>query len=56
MDRWFLQVVNQAFIDPSLDWLMVAVTVGAVPGLPLIGWLLMRRRHAVGLDAAPRWV
>lgn len=45
MDRWFLQVVNQAFVHPGLDWLMVAVTVGAVPGLPLIGWLLMRRQR-----------
>lgn len=45
MDRWFLQVVNQAFVHPGLDWLMVAVTVGAVPGLPLVGWLLMRRQR-----------
>lgn len=45
MDRWFLQLVNQAFVYPGLDWLMVALTVGAIPALPLVGWLLIGRQR-----------
>lgn len=46
MDQWFLQVVNQQWTHPVLDVVMVAVTVGAIPGLPLLGWGLLRSRHA----------
>lgn len=49
MDRWFLQIVNQAFVYPGLDWLMVALTVGAIPALPLLGWwLIWRQRPRLG--------
>lgn len=46
MDQWFLQLVNQQWVHPILDGVMVAVTVGAIPGLPLLGWLLTRRRQS----------
>jgi undecaprenyl-diphosphatase len=46
MDQWLLQVINQEWTHPVLDVLMVAVTVGAIPGAPLLGWGLLRGRHA----------
>lgn len=46
MDQWFLQVVNQAFVYPGLDGLMVALTVGAIPALPLVGCFLIGRQRA----------
>lgn len=46
MDQWLLHLINQQWVHPVLDWLMVAVTVGALPGLPLLAWGLARRRHA----------
>lgn len=45
MDRWFLQLVNQTLVSPEMDWLMVALTVGAIPALPLVGWLLIWRQR-----------
>lgn len=46
MDQWVLQVVNQQWTHPVLDGVMVAVTVGAIAGLPLLGWRLTRSQHA----------
>ncbi len=48
MDQWFLQVANQQWIHPFLDVVMVAVTVGAIPGLPMLGWGVMRRQPKLG--------
>lgn len=45
MDQWFLQLANQQWVHPVLDWIMVAITMGALPGLPLLGWGLIRRRQ-----------
>lgn len=45
MDQWLLHLVNQQWTHPVLDVVMVAVTVGAIPGLPLLGWGLLRRRQ-----------
>lgn len=45
MDQWFLQVVNHAFVSPGLDWLMVALTIGAIPALPLVGGVLIWRQR-----------
>lgn len=49
MDRWFLQLMNQTLVSPGADGLMVALTVGAIPALPLIGWwLIWRQRPRLG--------
>lgn len=46
MDQWFLQLVNQQWTHPMLDVIMVLITVGAIPGLPLLGWGLIRGRQS----------
>jgi len=46
MDQWFLQLINQQWTHPILDVIMVVVTVGAIPGLPLLSWGLIRGRQA----------
>lgn len=46
MDQWLLQQVNQQWTHPVLDVIMILVTVGAIPALPLLGWGLTRGRQA----------
>lgn len=48
MDRWVLDLVNGVLVHPLLDFAMIAVTLGALPALPLVGWGMLRTRHAGG--------
>lgn len=48
MDQWILQLVNRQWVHPVLDVVLIAVTVGAIPGLPLLGWGVMRRQSWLG--------
>jgi membrane-associated phospholipid phosphatase len=44
MDQWLLQLTNGVLVHPLLDIVMVAVTLGALPLLPLVGWRMKRRQ------------
>lgn len=45
MDLWILQVVNQLLIHPTLDSVMMVLTIGSVVAFPLFAWRLIGTRQ-----------
>ena len=58
MDRFVLELVNQQWTTPLLDWLMIGLTTVGLALLPLIGYLLWRRgrsAHVRQIGVAILW-
>lgn len=46
MDRFVLELVNQRWINPLLDWVMIGLTTVGIVALPLFGYAIWKRgRH-----------
>lgn len=42
MDRFVLELVNQRWVNPLLDWVMVGLTTVGFAALPIIGYIMWR--------------